>query len=84
MGTITISVTQEDIDNGWQCQSTKCPIALSLKRQFNTDSVVAGLFAIRVETTFYKTSDEAQMWMKKFDWDKNVEPAEFTFAPVQP
>ena len=80
MDTITVFVSQEDIDNGRQCQSTQCPIALALKRQCEALSVVAGLFTTTINSRFYHTPDDAKKWMRQFDHDKNTEPAEFTFT----
>ena len=78
--TITVFVSQEDIDNGRQCQSTQCPIALALKRQCSPFSVSAGLFTTTINSRFYHTPHDARMWMKQFDWDKQVNPAKFTFT----
>lgn len=34
---VTVDVTQEDIDQGFQCASGSCPIALAIRRKFDLD-----------------------------------------------
>lgn len=78
---VTIQVTQKDIDAGSRLKSHCCPIARAGRRAFNGyECIVDG--ELRVcrggKTWFYEMADYAQAWMKWFDHDGEVEPFEFT------
>lgn len=65
----TIEVTQDDIDYGVSCQSGQCPVALAIKRAYNTNWVSVGL-----DKAMFKNGEElhlpyqVQIFIQKFDF----------------
>ena len=80
--TVTINVTQRDIDRGRDCHCTECPIALAAKRKFRSRSVEVFDDFIRIGGDFgYKLPVEARIFVSAFDFDRkspNVKPFRFT------
>lgn len=83
MSTITIEVTQEDIDAGRKGNCYLCPIALAAARVFNLDvSVGASWLSVEAsngaEVAMFKLPQAARTFVTLFDGGHPVAP--FTFA----
>jgi hypothetical protein len=79
--TITITVTQDDIDNGVRAAPCLCPIALAAQRKYPYVSV--GTFTISVgadasREKVYRMPLKASRFIEDFDQGRLVEPFTFT------
>lgn len=86
--TVTINVTQEDIDNGDVSSALTCPVALALSRQLPEYLCVA-LFSYAqvaptrftdegwLSTTIYEYSRPLAKFIRAFDAEKPVQPGRF-------
>lgn len=76
---ILISVTQDDINNGICGDAENCPIALSVKRQFNSRHVQVNNLNIITsdKEMFFWLPDIARDFIFKYDNHEKVEPFEF-------
>ena len=75
-----INVTQEDIDNGEDGKSTRCPIALAVNRFFDyKGNASVGQFMIRVSgiEKDYKLTKNCERFISRFDDHKMVHPFHF-------
>jgi hypothetical protein len=88
----TITVTQEDIDNGTPGNSCACPVALAVLRAFNVSEgyVDVGQLYITFRPVYlshheyYATSSAVANFITMFDTGAPVEPFEFELGePVQ-
>lgn len=82
--TITVTVTQEDIDTGKRREPTECPIGLALQRRFKRP-VIVGPGSIYVtkrgflrNSTFYVPSPEMTRFIIDYDSRKPVSPSTLT------
>lgn len=66
MKTVTIEVTQEDIDNGQKCSTSLCPIALASARCFAN----AGVMDTRLSDAPMVSVKSICMWHKGENWTK--------------
>ena len=81
MRTVTVEVTQEDIDKGKAYDCLKCPIALALQRATGGLSVWVnpGTWRIRdYSMRWCKFSSEEAAFIEDFDEGRLVEPFHFT------
>jgi hypothetical protein len=79
MKTVTIDVTQEDIDKGERGDACKCPIALACHRILKEGVwVCEDLMSISGEDEDVVLPDEAQDFIKRFDYGHSPEPFTFT------
>lgn len=79
--TITVSVTQEDIDKGIREDCNRCAIALAVARLYpNSEVLVSSGISISTPEAFqtYVIPKEAGFFMDKFDDGEKVEPFTFT------
>lgn len=74
---IHVEVTQQDIATGIRGSVCSCPIALSLKRQLNTSTVIVREVSILVIDKYYAPPLEAAEFMGRFDNKLSVEPFSF-------
>ena len=76
--TLTIHVTQEDIDNGVANSFESCPIAHALNRRLKTDNADVGPFSavvdVRRKVGRYALPKAATNFIGFFDFDLPVEP----------
>lgn len=82
MTTITVSVTQEDIDNGSRCSSSGCAFALALLRVLPEGTVLAvGVRQAVINTRPLDLPETVKEFTFKFDMAPDtgevVEPTEF-------
>lgn len=80
--TLTVTVTQEDIDNGEPLNSGFCPIALAIKR-IGYQRVTVDPFRITTindeeRARFYRTPPVAVEFIREFDDLCTVAPFAFT------
>ena len=87
MKTVSITVTQEDIDAGLPESATQCPLALSLGRKFPDYHPAAFAGGGRLYHPAWDGlnltlafSPSAQRFMQRFDLGEPVEPARFRFT----
>ena len=73
-----IQITQDDIDFGIKKSCTHCPLALCLKRYY--DTVQIKNFEVTVNDVVLVMSRKLQQFVSDFDENKIVEPFEFAFA----
>lgn len=82
-----IDVTEEDIKNGWNWAMVRiideendqkrcyyCPIAISLKRTFNSEKVIAATYYLMIKEKKYRTPEIVSDFMLDFDYGKQVTP----------
>ena len=80
---ITLTITQEDIEDGERVNALYCPFALAMIRETMSVCVVAtpryiALFDIKNEPEgYYKLTKKATAWMDRFDLGKRVKPDKF-------
>ncbi len=67
-----IELTQDDIDFGIKGSYTECPIALALKRHYNTVRVEN--FEVTIDGTVLLMGDNLQIFTVDFDGGKSVNP----------
>jgi hypothetical protein len=87
--TLTVHVTQGDIDAGIKVNATSCPVARALRRQFAWASV--GPSTLKVADIApsphvrYKLPEEGTAFILAFDTGEDVSPISFdaTFAEVE-
>ena len=81
--TITINVTQDDIDNGKRFDTFACPIAKSLSRQGFKRPVVGIVNAFvdgeNGQRVIYDMPQSAGSFIDKFDSEMMVKPSTFRF-----
>jgi len=81
---ITISVTQNDINNGIQIECQKCPIARAINRRLKS-KFIAEIFAWRVDLyntenhnkRLYEVEHNQEAFIVAFDRGKKVKPFRF-------
>lgn len=71
----TFRVTQEDIENGKAGDECRCPVALCLRRHFESVEVCDDTLSIDGQK--YLSPDKVCSFVGKFDAQKAVEPFEF-------
>lgn len=78
--TITVDVTQQDIDCGYPSSGLTCPVALALKRIRPSEAgwVCAGPLELHIGGQKWETPDEVFQFMDNFDKGKAVKPFSFT------
>jgi len=72
MSTITIQVTQEDIDEGMRSRSDDCAIVKALKRQLHTYDVSVSALSVIIHGQTYKSSQGIADFVHNFDRDKRL------------
>lgn len=78
MNSMTIQVTQEDIDEGKQANSYDCAVARAIKRQYQIEDLSVSSLSITVHGLRYKTEPDLAVFVHDFDRHKSfVIPAEF-------
>ena len=91
--TITVNVTQEDIDKGMPCMPSCCPITLAVKREHGFKFVSTGVSYVSTSNdeetpdwTDYYLPSEAQEFIDLFDGEgkHTVEPFTFTAQVRKP
>jgi hypothetical protein len=79
---LTISVTQEDIDNGVSFSVCDCPVARAVRRKFPKARVSVGVYTLTItargRVRSYYLPREAIRFISVFDCRGNVEPITFT------
>lgn len=77
--TITVNVTQEDIDEGQRHQCRRCPIALAASMVIPVAGVTDDIYvdAENDDITFYELPEEAKKFIERFDANAKVEPFQF-------
>lgn len=78
MKTITIEVTQEDIDKGKQGSCGRCPIALAAYRVMEGSFLVLPYAIFRLEGKSISLPDSAIEFIGLFDSGMPVKPFSFT------
>jgi hypothetical protein len=88
-GTITVTVTQEDIDNGMRHTPCACPIALATAREAGTGcDVSVGATRLNIyragpaSRTRYRLPGDARDFICRFDLDLSVRPFTFTAEEI--
>lgn len=77
MATVTVEVTQEDIDEG-SINCEWCPIALALKRRFGImPRIRVSENYIHIDEAMIPTPDEAAEFILDFDTERVVVPISF-------
>lgn len=74
-----ITVTQDDIDGGTHCNSSKCPIALAIGRKFPFNSVAIGITTCSIDANAYLLPKKAQNFIQVFDRHRGGVPEPFDF-----
>ncbi len=77
---VSLSVTQEDIDNGIKSSPTKCPVALALTRAMKKDNCAMGISRIILSGELKNTPQAILDFVYDFDRGKSVKPFELTFS----
>lgn len=72
--TKTINVTKDDILRGVKWDSSSCPIALALRRQFKTKLVDVDNDDITIRRAVLLTPKRAQRFLVRFDSGSRVRP----------
>jgi hypothetical protein len=79
-----IEVTKKDIENGKRQIASKCPVALAVKRDAKSNSVIVGLGIVmfRKNTKWTSLPLDAKVcsFIKKFDSGHKVKPFKFTLT----
>lgn len=73
---MTVTVTQQDINNGHKRNCGHCPIALAVRRVI-PDVYVGGYHVFIDEIATYKLPDVAIEFIKAFDNERPVKPFSF-------
>lgn len=73
----TITVLQDDIDNGKPTSSRDCAIALAAKRELFTDNLWVNALGIETFTEHGTLPSEARAFIPRFDKKLPVEPFKF-------
>ena len=87
---ISIEVTQEDIDCGRPHVLTACPLVLALERRFAPSLCYVDYELFYLNGIFYlngryfRLSRRARLFIRRFHYGKRVYPARFRFRPVKP
>jgi len=80
MKTLTIEVTQEDIDKGCRASPWSCPVALALERA-NGKQYSVGTKSFNERFKYYEDSlnlpEHVQDFILRFDTSKPVQPFSF-------
>ncbi len=79
---ITLTVTQEHINNGRRKDCGFCPIALSARELYPKEYVEVGSSNILIGSTQYQCSDEAFKFIINFDRKIEVKPSTFVFKKI--
>jgi hypothetical protein len=91
MSTITVQVTQFDIDNGERTMHCDCPVALAARRALAVPrvSVAGDLLAYLdegsvadVDHEHYSLTTEVLDWIVDFDLKRPVKPFSFTITRI--
>jgi hypothetical protein len=83
MCSFEVEISQEDISQGKKGNPDYCPVALAMKRRFNTHVVVVtDVFRFMKGESFggknyFKLPPEASQWIADFDHLKEVQPITF-------
>ena len=84
MTTVTIDVTQDDIDQGKRENCTLCPIALAAQRVFPGKSIHVSVFNLWVDNSpaaedgrGYPLPEVACKFLQDFDHGRPVQPFKF-------
>jgi hypothetical protein len=72
-----IKVTEEDIDCGKRHEAHKCPVAVAMKRTFDTSCVGVTESYIRLGSLYYKLPKDVTNFVRDYDRKKPVSPFEF-------
>jgi hypothetical protein len=83
MATITVDVTQEDIDGGERGDCKKCPIARALARTKGQSPEVSDFEVSQFRIQYQREGrmllpEEAQIFVRRFDNKRPVSPFSFT------
>lgn len=73
-----VEVTKADIQEGARWESWYCPVALALRRTFETRAVSASLAFLRIWDRLVDTPERVSCFIRDFDGSKPVEPFQFT------
>lgn len=82
--TTQITVTQEDITNGFPGSYTSCPVALALRRVFPEEGVDVDSDSLIIGDREVETSEAVGGFMEEFDEGSPVEPFTFTLELPEP
>lgn len=74
---MTISVTQEDIDQGTACNPFCCPIALVLRRIRPRGRVSVGPLGVSMQAQYQPLPPAVCDFIAKFDLGQTVSPFQF-------
>lgn len=79
MKTITVHVTQADINKGLRMSATRCPVALAIARAVQDCDVWVGPSDVRIDGKTRGLSRRVTAWISRFDnhGRRTVKP--FTF-----
>jgi hypothetical protein len=87
--TLKITVTSDDIKNGYQNSCYRCPIALAISRRLKELNIWYSMVEVfKADVYIYKPSDKeiwllpakAQYFITQFDTNGIVEPFEFNLV----
>lgn len=77
--TTQITLTQEDIKNGFAGSSTSCPVALALRRAFPEDGIQVDGVSLIIGDHEIDVTDAVGYFIENFDsGDEPVKPFTFT------
>ena len=80
MRTITVEVTQDDIDQGRRRSSCECPVALAVKRATGAEWVIVGCSSVDIGDNKqpFRLPDDARQFISNYDLGFRPEPITFT------
>ena len=81
MNTLTVQVTQDDIEAGIAGKSSKCPIALAFNRVFAIDDALVDNYSFESETMlgmYFNLPVACNRFISAFDMEESVKPFSFT------
>ena len=78
-----ITVTQNDIDSGYQYSCECCPVALAIRRDTGRKAIV-GNFRVSFEdgSGFYDLPFDVSESIQHFDNGAQIDPFEFELRPI--
>jgi hypothetical protein len=79
---LTVTVTQDDIDNGRRSDSRECPINKALKRAFPGRRTSVGADYYWIDGANFNFPPEAYEFRKNFDQGNPVSPFSFRHSEV--
>lgn len=83
MNTIEVEVTQKDIDIGKHGSQEYCPVALAIRRAFQSEVVQISGHAGWIDDVPIQLSDNVRSFVVAFDAGRYVSPFTFTLWRIE-